>query len=334
MGLFEIRPLVKASAMQRLLRQVPKENAIIELNNLLVKGDFRQLSGRDISDIESRYALDLYSDFALNMQEFYAVQLNDFLKEGPLDDIQLEILSQLGGLLKLPNRRIDFLNEEIGCLAYKRLLEIYISTGALSASDQSLLNRLSTQLSLSKKRVEQISLDSRTKYVSERFTKLIAKKRVSPLADRSFQQIAAGLGINIDMDTVGKRAYDQYKYYWRLENEELSTTVAVVALQKSELCYLHIHGAGWYEPRAVRSSNGGTYEKLISSGPVYLTQKRLLHFGAEKNHVIKLDDIVRVTKVQGGVKIQKLTDKTPTLKMNEHDAEVLLIIIKRLSGMS
>jgi hypothetical protein len=52
MGLFEIRPLVKASAMQRLLRQVPEENAIIELNYLLVKSDFKQLSGREISDIE------------------------------------------------------------------------------------------------------------------------------------------------------------------------------------------------------------------------------------------------------------------------------------------
>ncbi|MEZ4901774.1 MAG: hypothetical protein R2822_08470 [Spirosomataceae bacterium] len=72
---FETRPLIAQSLMQRLLRQQPIENAVIELNNLLATQPILSINRTDLDLIEQRYSV-LLSQFMLNLEEFYAVHFN------------------------------------------------------------------------------------------------------------------------------------------------------------------------------------------------------------------------------------------------------------------
>jgi hypothetical protein len=73
---FENRPLIRRSVFQRLFRQEPEENAIIELNNLLASRKIAAITVDDIRSIEGKYGLNLGKEFQLNLEEFYVVYLN------------------------------------------------------------------------------------------------------------------------------------------------------------------------------------------------------------------------------------------------------------------
>jgi hypothetical protein len=58
---FELRPLINKSLFQKLFRQEPDENAIIELNNLLASQEITSIGKEDIRLIDwVKYSRVLY----------------------------------------------------------------------------------------------------------------------------------------------------------------------------------------------------------------------------------------------------------------------------------
>jgi hypothetical protein len=129
-----------------------------------------------------------------------------------------------------------------------------------------------------------------------------------------------------------------------------------ISLQKSEICYFNCE-ASWYENRVVstRINYGGTTArikimkgvyysmgsvgvrsvkseelKLIDSGQLYLTNKRIIFVGSNKSSNIKLDKILSVNPYADAVEIIKDTGKPPTLSMKNAHAEIFYMILGRL----
>src|SRR5689334_19134354 len=110
--IFQTQALRPKSFFQRLFRQEPAENALIELNNLLAAS--LKLDAVQIGAIEQKYCLKLAETFPLNLQEFYAVRWNDWLKTGFSEAPIEQELSQWANLFSLNTSTTDQLIQSIG----------------------------------------------------------------------------------------------------------------------------------------------------------------------------------------------------------------------------
>ncbi|MEZ0129691.1 hypothetical protein AB9T88_07985, partial [Flavobacterium sp. LBUM151] len=122
-NIFQTVPLVSASFFQKLFKQLPIENSVIEVNNLLASYPINEISKEKIYNIEERYQINLEQEFKLNLEEFYAVYLNNCLNDGVLNDLDFENLNHLKLILSLKENSIEKLNCKIGEIVYKRFFE-------------------------------------------------------------------------------------------------------------------------------------------------------------------------------------------------------------------
>ena len=70
-NLYQLDEFHKKSYFQRLLKKEPKENALIEVNNLLASKELNEIKHEDIESISLKYKVDLYKSFSVELKEFY-----------------------------------------------------------------------------------------------------------------------------------------------------------------------------------------------------------------------------------------------------------------------
>jgi len=327
---FQTVPLRKQSFFQKIFGQIPEENAIIELNNLLASEGIEAITEAKIEALETKYNLSLTEHFSLNLEEFYATSLNHFLANFKMSEEEAAKLNRLATVLRLSSKTINFLHLEISKIVYRRCFIKTINDGPFTNASETYLKSIQTSLNLPGEIEKPISKEIRSQHLLDYFHKMVADQRVSPSEEEAFNQKAKSLKINLEINKEIKQQLQNFKQYWSLEHEELTAIENIFEIQKSEICYLVINRAQIYEPRSNRSKYGGTYDKLIDSGTLYLTQKRILIIGLEKNHIMKLDTIVKAQKTDHGLTIYKMKGRNPTIKVSQHETIMLTILLKRL----
>src|SRR5258708_5214023 len=173
-SLFQVVPLVGRSILQRLFKQQPQENAIIELNNMLASRPIKNLSQTDVAEIEKKYSLDLRREFPLNLEEFYATYLNYGPSDRSLSDEEQANLERLKTILSLDDRTIKSLHVRIGAVVYKRAFEEVVADGRLTDAEKAILNKLLTDLLLTKELTDTLSLETGTAYVNKYISQILA----------------------------------------------------------------------------------------------------------------------------------------------------------------
>lgn len=354
--LFQTRPLAATSFFQKLFRQFPQENAVIELNNLLASKPLLSIKEGDVRAIEQRYKLNLRKEFQLNLEEFYAVYLNYCLADKVISEEELRELNHLKYIFDLEDKIIDKLHAKIGQIIYKKSFEEAVEDGRISKSEEAFLDKLETTLRLPKDLAHKISSETRTAFVQNYVEQIIADQRLSPNEEQELQAIAASLNVNVRLNEQTQAQLKKLKLYWALENLPLPVIPPDIIIQKSETCHMRIANVHWYELRRVRQQgnyggyrthfkvakgfylNSGSHRPqsysrdmmtLIDTGTLYLTSKRIIFTGTKKNSIIRLEKILDFTPYTDGVEIGKETGKSPTLQM-QHNADLFCMMLERL----
>jgi hypothetical protein len=355
-NIFKKSAIVDRSFLQTVFGQHPEENAVIELNNLLASKSIKQISLREISEIETKYGISLEQEFKLNLEEFYATFLNYCLADKSLSDEELEDLKHLKLILGLDDITIGNLHSKIGAIVYKKSFEEAVADGRLTKSEEDFLNKLETDLKLPKQLAEKISSETRTAYIQNYVEGVIKDQRLSPDEEKEMQTIASSLNVNVQLNEQTKQQLQKLKLYWALENLPLQTIEPDIIIQKSEVCYLQVRNVNWYELRSVRQRvsysgystsfrvakgfylRSGSYKPksystdqmtLIDSGTIYLTNKRIIFTGNKKNSNIRIDKILNLTPYTDGVEIDKETGKSPTLQISTN-ADIFCMTLERV----
>ena len=86
---FRTAQLVNPTFLQKLFHKIPKQNAIIEFNNILAATPLLDISLTDVNNIERKYKTRLHRDFKRNMFEFYAAYLKYCLADNKLSTDEL-----------------------------------------------------------------------------------------------------------------------------------------------------------------------------------------------------------------------------------------------------
>ena len=354
--LFQTRPLANTSFFQKLFKQFPQENAVIELNNKLASTALLNIAANDIEEIEKKYKLDLRKEFKLNLEEFYAVYLHQCLADKVLNDEEINELNHLKQILNLDDKTIEKLHIKIGEIVYTKSFQEAVADGKLTKSEEVFLGELENTLRLPKELGDKISAETRITFIENYVAQIIADERLSPNEEQELQAIANSLNVTIQLNDQTKEQLRKLKLYWALENLDLPVIQPDILLQKSEVCHIKIANVNWYELRSVRqrvsysgySTNfkvakgfylrSGSYKpqgysvdtmKLIDTGTLYLTNKRILFTVGKKNSNIRLDKILGFTPYTDGVEIGKETGKSPTLQMAQH-ADIFCMMLERL----
>jgi len=355
-NLFQTIPLSNTSFFQRLFKQLPQENAVIELNNLFASKQVLEITTTDFKDIEERYKISMNKEFKLNLEEFYAVYLNHCLADKVLNDDELKELNHIKHTLNLDDKTIDKLHSKIGEIVYKKSFEEAVADGRLTKDEEDFLNKLETTLRIPKELADKISSETRIAHLENYVTQIVADQRLSPAEEQEMQAIANSLNINVQLNEQTKEQLRKLKLYWALENLDLPIIHSDIAIQKSEVCHLKISNVSWYELRSVRQRvsysgystsfkvakgfylRSGSYRpqsysvdtmKLIDTGTLYLTNKRIIFTGTKKNSNIRIDKILDFTPYTDGVEIGKDTGKSPTLQMTQN-ADIFCMMLERL----
>jgi hypothetical protein len=343
--------LVKQSFFQRLLRQHPQENAIIEVNNLLAAKPVAMISKMEIADIEQRHNLKLERTFRLNLEEFYAVYLNQCLSDRRLDDHELRDLKHLKSLFSLNDKTISYLHDQIGLLVYKASMQEAVADGRLTDDERSFLAQLEKELKLPAALAKKISEEVREQFFSDHLDNLINTADFSPSDEKELEAIAKSLNIDIDLNGRNKQQLKQLKTYWALENLPLTEYQSELPLQKGEICYFKIADVSWYELRgsqkfdvharaithkefylqelSKQKSVNNSVLRFVDKGTLYLTNKRILFDGQVKNSNIRLEGIESTTPYKNALHVLKEKGKSPVLQFAKK-VDVFALILERL----
>lgn len=349
-AIFKAFPLIEQSVAQRLFRQHPSENSLIELNNLLASREITDVLPQDVDGIQSKYDLDLRSEFKLNLEEFYASYLTYSLQDKTLDQQELENLHHLKSLFQLPDSVVNELHEKIGGLVYKQSFEEAVFDGRLSDEEKQFLLNLEQTLRLSRELAAKIEAEAKNNFVRSYVDTIIEDHRLSEEEELELRAIASSLGLDLPPDSESQKRLQQLKLYWVLENMELPVISGDLKLQKQENCHLQVNDVRWYKVsgrnRTVINSYSNPKEVFlgketnieaayaygltkVDSGGIYLTDSRIVFEGLDKKMTIKLDKILRIKTFSDGIEIMRETGKNPILHFPER-ADEFGIILNRL----
>lgn len=349
------KPQIKQSLFNKLFGILPKENATIEINNILASINIIDVKAEQINDVFTKYKVGNNSKFKNSLYDIYKAFLKHCLNDKVLTEQESFELKHLKSILGLTdydaNRMFNELAEEI----YKKSFNEVISDGIVDNSEKELLEKMKSNLCLSDEIAAKIEKESKQKFISTFLDTAVSDRRLSPDEINEYEALCKNLDIQVNMDNQTMAIWDKYKLYWIVENGDIPEIEVSIALQKAEKCYFKTH-TDLLEFRTVTQRinySGVTYrvkiakglyyrvgsikpqritsEHLVNidSGTLYLTNKRLIFVGLRKNSTIKIDKILSVTPYSDGVEIIKDSGKNPVYKFNA-DSELFTMILTRL----
>lgn len=345
----------KAGFLKKLLNTNLKENAIIEVNNLLARKPISTIQTTDILHISDKYKINLPLEFSDELLEFYQTYLKECIKDSILTLDEVDNLKHLKNLLALSDYEVEDLHNKVAGEIYKKNYNEVINDGLISEQERYFLSNVQKNVLLSQEIVNKISDGCRSSFLQSQFNEITSDQKVSPAEWNEFSQIAKNLNATLELNTNTQESLEKYRLYWFIENEKLPEQSVQINLQKNETCFFTI-AADWLENRTVTqrvnysgintririmkglyynmgsiSPNRITSEELtvIDSGIVYITNKRVIFMGGRKNTNIKLDKILALTPYSDGVGIEKDAGKSPILRV-PYNADILMRTLGRV----
>ena len=156
--------------------------------------------------------------------------------------------------------------------------------------------------------------------------------RLSPSEEKELESLAHHLGVQIDYDERTQNILDRYRLFWLIEHGEIPEIESAIKLNRNEKCYFTAD-ANWCELRAItKSARYGSTTRLAfdhadqvqrqlfhelnvkDSGRVYLTSKRIVFSGENRQRIIPYGRIKDFIPMENGVQIHRVSGKDPFLQ--------------------
>jgi len=349
---------IEPSAIQKLMRKVPKENFLIDLNNLLAENSLDEIRPEQILHIAERYNLQnpsdkLCSELMQMQKEFLDEHLGSRLSRFNDFDSAKKFQSLLG--------LSDYDFEKVYRPQAIETFRITVSdtlnrTKKRGDEEEALFEQLREQLGLTEHESNTIISEVVGYIVQNFFDDTISDSKYSPDEREAYEKICEQYGASAVFDDATKKQLEKYENFWRIENGELPVYETEIFLQKGEVCH-YLGFAKLYENRTkttrvkyrgpvfrlkitkslfYRMANMAVDKEtkdvmtLIDSGVLYVTNKRILFTGSKGNKTIRYGRIVDLTPYRDGVKISKDSGGAPIFELSDPDGEVLTATIVRI----
>lgn len=353
---FITKRYIEPKGIDKLLKKIPEENFLVDINNLLADKPLDEISTSQIRHLTEKYKL---KDAPQKFKNELSQMQKDFLTQHlgvPGDEY-----NDFGSAQKLQNIlgiSADDFNKQYKPLVKdafkKQVTETLDRAKKYQDEEANQFEQLSKQLNLTANEADQVVNEVRQTVVQNFVSEMISDARVSPEEINSFEQLCKNMQVTIESES--RKQLDKYQALWTIENGTLPVCEADIFLQKNELCHFKAN-AKLYENRKVTTGvqyAGPTYRfkiakgfyyrmgdiktvrksqdvmTLIDSGVLYITNKRIIFNGGKGNKTIRYNQIIDLTPLSDGVEIIKETGKPPTFALDNPDGLALTATIARI----
>ena len=345
--------LKKPTFIQKILGQRVKENAVIELNNLLADKELQTITVEEVYAIASKYGVSFQNDYDNEISDFYKGYLNSCLEDKFLSEEELGDLKHLKYLLGLNDKRVNEIHEELAGKIYKNEVKKVIQDGELDEDERLFIEKLQNDLKLPQNVADMIYQKSGQELIRSFMDNAIADAKLTPQEEKELQAISHNLNAELKLDEATKSDLEKYKLYWQIENDEMPELVVDLNIPRSEKCYFVADDTNWYEETSVSESTNygrsnlslkiakGLYwrernrEALdlhnddwvsVDSGSLFLTNKRLFFRGNNGDKILLLSRILDFTVYENGIKVEKNNDKDVFLNFY-HSTDIFAMLL-------
>lgn len=292
-------------------------------------------------------------------EEIFTSKVNQTIANGIISEDDEKFLEEIRKNLNISKEKADsIMDNEIknkGESIYRDNVRWALSDGELSEKEKENLDKIQKYMKLSETTAFGIYGEEAKEVYNRYLTNMIADERLSPEEERQLEELGKKLGgIHFDLDYATKNLLEKYKLFWTIENGDVPEIASDISLQRGEKLYSKI-SINWYELRTVTQRvnySGMSYRikickglyyrigsatpqritqdvyKLIDSGDVYLTNKRILFVGSKANKTIRLNKIISFSPYSNGVEIGKDTGKSPFFEFSG-DVDLFCMFLSR-----
>ena len=350
--IFKKNDLLKPNFFQKLLKQNPKKNFILEIENLLSDNEenISMIPYEKIKEKELFYKVKS-SDFRADRERLFDLFLNKCLYDEFLSDSEKKNIDYLQTVLHISEEYAKKRIKEETELIYKNKVEAVIADSKLKDNERADLEKMRINLDISNETGREIYSTKAQEKVQLFVNEIIQKRRMSPNDEEKLNNLIQDLNVNV---TFTDNGLQKLKLFWQIESGELSPITCDINIQKSETLYYKTN-ITWYEERTRTTyvNYGGVstrfrickgvylktgsiapsrhteeYMKEIDSGTVYFTNKRIIFMGNHGNKNIPLTKVLSYTAYNNGIQIEKDTGKSPFFETD--DSELMGMYLSRL----
>ena len=328
--------LKKPTFIQKILGQKVKENAVIELNNLLAEKELQTITVDEVYTIAAKYSVSFQNDYDNEISDFYKEYLNSCLEDKFLSQEELGDLKHLKYLLGLNDKRVNEIHEELAGKIYKNEVEKVIQDGELDEEERVFIEKLQNDLKLPQDVADLIYQKSGQELIRSFMDNAIADAKLTPQEEKELLAISRNLNAELKLDEATKSDLEKYKLYWQIENDEMPELIVDLNIPRSERCYFAAEESSWYEETEATDHSHFAQSNLslkiakglywrernrealdlhndewvsVDSGSLYLTNKRLFFRGNNGDKILLLSRILDFIVYENGIKIEKNNDK-------------------------
>ena len=154
---FSELPLQEGTLLQRLLGRRLRENAWIEVNNLLASAEsVRDVRPEQVAWVSAKYNMPFRGELCGRLERLYRDYLLYCLADRRLSPEELNDLAHLKRILRLTDRAMAGIHESVARQVYEQSVDEALSDGRIDAAEREFLNALQQHLALPGKVVARI----------------------------------------------------------------------------------------------------------------------------------------------------------------------------------
>lgn len=142
-------PLVRRTLIQRLLRRRPRENAVVEINNLLAGTSVRDVQRADVLRICAEHRTTLDGPLSGRFERIYRDYLTYCLSDRHLTEQELGDLAHLQKVLGIRADSAAAIHEHVARRLYSCSVTDALEDGVIDPGEREFLGRLQQELALS-----------------------------------------------------------------------------------------------------------------------------------------------------------------------------------------
>lgn len=353
----QIVDLKQAGITNRLFNRRPKENAFIEVHNLIAAMLIYQVSYEAVSDILSSYGTNR-EDGKSRLLNIYAEVLAFLVRDKDLSNDEVEQLEHLQTILGLSAEEVAQIKIAVVYPYYERAVKIALLDKKLSEEESASLDKLAQQLRISEQTASAIYQKQAQAIYQQSINQALADHQLSPDEERELEELARNLHAVVSTDYQTQQALERFRWLWQIAQGQLPQLSVPIHLQRNEYCAAFVQ-TNHYEMRtvtkAVRYSGysastsimgirfrSGTVRSQritqnvqhhLDSGTLYFTSKRLLMNGRQKTAQYPLSKIIGASFYADGMIVERDSGKDQIFLFNG-DMEWIQAIFDSLMSLS
>ena len=349
----DVIDLQPTSFIANLLGRRPKENAFLEIHNVLATLPIYHISEDAITSCLSRYGV-AQEEAKPRLLNIYSQVLEHFIGDLSISDDEAEQLRHLATIFKLTTNEISQIHTELVYLHYEKSVRHALQDNQVSDDEKAALDDLWAKLRIPESTANEIYKKHAVPIYNQAMSDALADKLLSPEEETELERVAKSLRLNIRHTDKSEAILDRARRLWRIAQSELPILKVPINLQFNERCSAYVEalhyepgrltrGIGYsgfstsYSEFGIRFRSGIMNTHRLSSetmllrgtGTLYFTNRRFLFNGNSKSISIYLGKIIGITFYSDGMRIEKEAGKDQIFTFSG-DIDMLRLIADNL----